>query len=114
MKIRNCDLLDLYTDCLISNCGLATATGMSAALDNRITHDRVTDLLNSSYINSRRLWAEVRSMCDEIEQDAAVLIIDDSVEAKPYTDCNDIIQWHLRNYRTIDLKGIRTFLFAQY
>ena len=29
-------------------------------------------------------------MCDEIEQDAAVLIIDDSVEAKPYTDCNDM------------------------
>lgn len=44
-------MLDLYTDYLISSCGLATATGMSAALDNRITHDKVTVLLNSGYIS---------------------------------------------------------------
>jgi len=56
MKIRNCDLLDLYTDYLISSYGLATATGMTAALDNQIRHDKVTDLLSSGYISSRRLW----------------------------------------------------------
>jgi hypothetical protein len=113
MIIRNCDLLDLYTDYLISNFGLATATGMSAALDNRITHDRVTDLLNSGYINSRRLWAEVRSMCNEIERDDAVLIIDDSVEAKPYTDCNDMIQWYFDHTEGRSVKGVN-FISAIY
>ena len=113
MRLRNCDLLDLYTDYLISSCGLATATGMSAALDNRITHDRVTDLLSSGYISSRRLWAEVKPMCEEIEQDDAVLIIDDSVEAKPYTDSNDMIQWHFDHTAGRSVKGVN-FISAIY
>jgi len=113
LLLRNCDLLDLYTDYLISSCGLATATGMSAALDNRITHDRVTDLLSSGYISSRRLWAEVKPMCEEIEQDDAVLIIDDSVEAKPYTDSNDMIQWHFDHTLGRSVKGVN-FISAIY
>ncbi len=52
-------MLDLYTDYLISCCGLATSTGMSAVLDNQITHNKVTDLLNSGYISSQRLWANM-------------------------------------------------------
>ncbi len=106
-------MLDLYTDYLISSCGLATATGMSAALDNRITHDRVTDLLNSGYISSQRLWSEVKPMCEEIEQDDAVLIIDDSVEAKPYTDCNEMIQWHFDHTEGHSVKGVN-FISAIY
>ncbi len=91
MKIRKCDLLDLYLDYLKSCCELATSTGMSAALDNQISHDKVTDLLSSGYISLQRLWAKVRPMCEEIGQDVAVLIVDDSIEEKPYTDCNDMI-----------------------
>lgn len=113
MRIRNFDLLDLYTDYLIASCGAATATGMSAALDNQITHDRITDLLNSGYISSRGLWAEVKPMCQEIEQDDAVLIIDDSIEAKPYTDCNEIIQWHFDHTEGRSVKGVN-FVSAIY
>src|SRR5678816_2834617 len=75
MRIADCAVLDLYTDYLISSCGLATATSMSAVLDNQISHDRVTRLLRSNYITSRRLWSEVKPMCREIEQDDAVLIL---------------------------------------
>jgi hypothetical protein len=64
---------------------------MSVVLDKQISHDKITRLLSSGYISSRRLWAEVRAVCEEIQQDDAVLIIDDSVEAKPYTVCNDSI-----------------------
>ena len=105
--------MDLYSDYLISSCGLATATGMSAALDNRITHDRITDLLNSNYISSRRLWPEVKPLCEEIEQDDAVLIIDDSVEAKPYTDTNEMIQWHFDHTVGRSVKGVN-FISAIY
>ena len=83
MKLRNDILLNLYTDCLVSTCGLATATSMSVVLDKQVSHDKITRLLSSGYISSRRLWAEVRPLCEEIQQDDAVLIIDDSVEAKP-------------------------------
>src|SRR3954447_12563319 len=113
MKIRRSELVDLYTDYLLSSCGPATATGMSAALDNRISHDIVTDLLNSGYISSRRLWATVKPMCAEIAQQDAVLIIDDSVEAKPYTDCNELIGWYFDHTLGRCIKGVN-FISAIY
>jgi hypothetical protein len=113
MKIGKSILLDLYTDYLISSCGLATATSMSAVLDNQISHDRITRLLSSNYITSRRLWSEVKAMCHEIEQDDAVLIIDDSIEAKPYTDCNKMIGWHFDHTEGRSVKGVN-FITAIY
>lgn len=62
---------------------------------------------------SKRLWAEVKPMSEEIEQDDAVLIIDDSVEAKPYTDCNDMIQWHFDHSGGRSVKGVN-FISAIY
>jgi len=106
-------LLDLYTDYLLSSCGAATATGMSAALDNRISHDIVTDLLSSDYICSRRLWATVKPMCAEIGLQDAVLIIDDSVEAKPYSGCNELINWHFDHTQGRCVKGVN-FISAIY
>src|SRR4051794_14399399 len=113
MKIRRSELVDLYTDYLLSSCGPATATGMSAALDNRISHDIVTDLLNSDYISSKQLWATVKPMCAEIAQEDAVLIIDDSVEAKPYTDCNELIGWYFDHTPGRTIKGVN-FISAIY
>jgi hypothetical protein len=86
---------------------------MSAVLDNQISHDRVTRLLSSNYITSRRLWSEVKPMCQEIEQDDAVLIIDDSIEAKPYTDCNEMIGWHFDHTEGRSVKGVN-FITAIY
>ncbi len=111
--MRNDILLDLYTDYLVSTCGLATATSMSVVLHKQISHDKITRLLSSGYISSRRLWAEVRAVCEEIQQDDAVLIIDDSVEAKPYTDCNDLIQWHFDHTEGRSVKGVN-FISAIY
>ncbi|MBP9830702.1 MAG: hypothetical protein KBC65_04475 [Polaromonas sp.] len=34
--------LDLYTDYLLSSCGFATATGLSATVDDAVSHDKVT------------------------------------------------------------------------
>ena len=106
-------MVDLYTDYLLSSCGAATATGMSAALDSRLSHDVITDLLNSGYISSRLLWSEVKPMCREIEQENAVLIIDDSVEPKPYTDCNELIGWHFDHTQGRSIKGVN-FISAVY
>src|SRR3954469_1639081 len=113
MKISRSDLLDLYTDYLLSSCGPATATAMSAALDNRISHDLVTDLLSSGYISYKRLWATVKPKCSEIEQEDAVLIIDDSVEPKPYTDCNELIGWYFDHTAGRCIKGVN-FISAIY
>ena len=113
MKLSNANVLDLYTDYLVVTTGLATATSMSMVLDNLISHDKITRLLKSGFITSRRLWSEVKPMCQEIEQDDAVLIIDDSIEGKPYTDCNEMISWHFDHTQGRSVKGVN-FISAIY
>ena len=113
MKMLKSSLLDLYTDYLIAGCSQATATGFSAVLDSQVTHDMATQLLSSGYINSRRLWSMVKPMCEEIEDENGVLIIDDSIEAKPYTDCSDLICWHFDHTVNRSVKGVN-FVSAIY
>ena len=113
MKILKSSLLDLYTDYLIAGVSQTTATGFSLVLNNQITHDMVTRLLSSGFISSQRLWSMAKSMCEEIEDENGVLIIDDSIEAKPYTDCNDLICWHFDHTVNRSVKGVN-FVSAIY
>ena len=39
------NMLDIYTDYLISQNKYATATGLSSLLDGQISHDRITSLI---------------------------------------------------------------------
>ncbi|MEO8150741.1 MAG: transposase [Bacteroidia bacterium] len=113
MRITKDNLIDLYSDYLTCCCGLATATGMSAVLDEHISHDKITRLLNSGEVNSKRLWLEAKPICEEISSSDGVLIIDDSVEEKPYTDCNEIIQYHFDHTVGRCVKGVN-FISAIY
>jgi len=44
------DHLELYTDYLISNCGAATATGLSALKDNRLFAASIDDKCQERFI----------------------------------------------------------------
>jgi hypothetical protein len=57
--------LELVTDSLICNSGLATATGLSAVLDGEISHDKVTRFLSERDYTSKDLWQEVKSTVRE-------------------------------------------------
>jgi len=94
MKANKSTLLDLYPDYLIADVGQKTATGFSSVLNSQVSHDMITRLLTSGYVSSCRLWIMVKPMCGEIEDENGVLNIDDSIEAKTYTDCNELIFWH--------------------
>lgn len=54
------DYLELYTDYLISNSGAATATGLSAMMNNEVSHDQVTRFLSSEEFDSKRLWRMIK------------------------------------------------------
>ena len=45
----NTELLDIYSDYLISQVQHATATGLAATLDGEISHDQVSRFLTSRY-----------------------------------------------------------------
>jgi hypothetical protein len=86
--------LDLYTDYLISSFGQTSSTGLSNLLDNAISHDDVTRFLNQTDNTSKALWKVAKPLVRRIESDDGLLILDDSISEKPYTDSNGLICPH--------------------
>src|SRR5262245_54192348 len=90
----NKSMLDLYTDYLISSFGPTTATGLSRLLDGEVSHDQVTRFLASPAKTSADLWRIVKPLIRQFASFEGVLIFDDSLEEKPYTDENELLCWH--------------------
>lgn len=107
------ELLDIYTDYLISSFGQTTGTGLSRLLDGAISHDRVQRFLASPIKNGADLWQVVKPYVRQVQSDAGVLIVDDSISEKPYTDENEIICWHWDHSKSRSVKGIN-FITAMY
>lgn len=99
-------LLDLYTDYLLVSFGQATATGLSALLPDVVSHDKVTRFLSQNQFDSRDLWKVVKPHIRRVEAQDAVLIFDDTLEEKPYTDENEIITWHFDHCQGRMVKGV--------
>jgi DDE superfamily endonuclease len=106
-------IADLYSDYLLASFGATTATGLSELLEGEISHDQVTRYLAGAKKTAIDLWRTVKSFVREIQAAAGVLIIDDSIEEKPYTDENEIVCWHYDHSKDRLLKGIN-FLTALY
>ena len=87
-------MLDLYSDYLMTCPKYATATGLSDTLDNNISHDKVTQFLASDDFNSPQLWKLVKPEIRKIESQDGVIICDDTISEKPYTDENKINCYH--------------------
>jgi hypothetical protein len=92
-------LLELYSDFLISSFGPTTATALSRLVDFEVSHDQITRFLSGTDYTSRDLWSLVKTTVRAVETDDGVLIFDDTVEEKPYSDENEIIALALRPLR---------------
>ena len=100
-------LLDIYTDYLISQNKYATATGLEDLLEGTISHDKVSRFLRNSEFGSKDVWKYVKPQVRKFEEEkGGVLIIDDTIEEKPYTDENEIICWHFSHAKERCIKGI--------
>lgn len=102
----NKEMLDLYSDYLLWNFRLATATGLSDMVDGAVSHDKVTRFLSNDTFTSKELWKEVKSTVRQIENDDGVLLFDDTIEEKPHTDENEIVAWHYDHSKNDNVKGI--------
>jgi len=111
--MTNDEILDLYSDYLMSSFGQTTATGLSALLGGQISHDRIRRFLAGPERTAADLWQRVKLYVRDIARDDGVLILDDSIAMKPYTDENDIICWHYDHATEGMVKGIN-FLTALY
>jgi hypothetical protein len=100
-------MLDIYSDYLIAQNQYATAVGLSDLLEGRISHDKITRFLNGKEFGSKELWEHIKPEIRRIEQDTGgVLILDDTIEEKTYTDENEIICWHYSHSKGRCIKGV--------
>lgn len=100
-------MLDIYTDYLICQNKYATATGLSDMVDGEISHDQVSRFLRKNTFEPKALLKYVKSSVREHQTDrGGVLLLDDSIEEKPYTDENEINCWHYSHAKGDVLKGI--------
>jgi Transposase len=59
--------LDLYTDYLLSACGFAMATGLSAMVDASVSHHKVTRFLSGHFVESNITNAVLESINSKIQ-----------------------------------------------
>jgi hypothetical protein len=87
---------------------LKTATELSVLLDKEVSHDKITRYLSSGELSSKTLWLYVKPIYKQVasEDEDGVLIIDDSVVEKKYTDRNEIINWHYSHTECRHIKGV--------
>jgi hypothetical protein len=104
--MKNKELLDIYSDYLISAFGQTTGTGLAELMGGSVSHDQIQRLLSRERLGSAELWQVVKPYVRQIQQEDGVIIIDDSIAEKPYTDENDIICWHYDHSQDRSVKGI--------
>jgi IS4 transposase len=102
----NTELLEIYSDYLLSSFSQTTATGLSSLLDGAISHDQVTRFLNRDDYDSKILWQQVKKAVREVEREDGVLIFDDTIQEKPYTDENELVCWHFDHTKGRSVKGV--------
>jgi hypothetical protein len=69
------DLLDIYSDYLMSQNHYATATGLAAMFDGEISHDQVSRLLRSGDYGSKELWEHVKPDVRRHEQKSCGVLL---------------------------------------
>jgi hypothetical protein len=98
--------MDLYTDYLLSTFGAATATGLSAMVEGEVSHDRITRFLSGQDFTSRDLWQHVKPVVRSVESSDGVLIFDDTIQEKAWTDENELMCWHYDHVSGRNVRGI--------
>ena len=98
--------LELYTDYLLSSFGATTATGLSAMLEGEVSHDRITRFLSKQDYTSKDLWLQVKAMVRAVQSAEGVLIFDDTIQEKAWTDESELMCWHFDHCSGRSVKGI--------
>lgn len=99
-------LLDTYTDYLIGSTLSVTSTGLSKIMNDGVSHDSYTRLLSGFTYSSKQLWSFVKSTVRVQEIEDGVLVFDDTISEKPYTDESELICWHHDHSKGRSIKGI--------
>jgi len=98
--------VDLYTDYLIASEGQTTATELSRVLNKEVSHDKFTRMLKEGAFGSEYLWRKVKPFVRQVQSNEGILIFDDVIVTKEWTDENEIVCWHYDHSKGRNVKGI--------
>jgi hypothetical protein len=87
-------MIDLYSDYLITSFSQISATRMSRALDESISHDSITRSLTDKKLTEKDYWKLVKNTVRQIEQPDACIALDDFIVEIEYSDENAIIGYY--------------------
>lgn len=109
--MKNPHLLDLYADYLMSSFSHTTATGLSVIVDGAYSHDQITRFLAQDQLDQKDFWKMIKSVVRQVENDDAVLAVDDFIEEKPHTTMNSLVCYHFDHKVGRSIKGINIVNF---
>jgi len=98
--------LDLYTDYLITSTKYTTATGLAKIFDNEFSHDAITRFLATENLDNKKLWSFIKPFLRSVETEGSVVIVDDTIFEKPYTDISEINTYHYDHSKGKSVMGI--------
>ena len=75
-------------------------------LNGAISHDKITRFLSSDLLDAKDLWRLVKPLVRQYQKEDAVIVVDDTIEEKPYTDESSLICWHFDHSKGRAVKGI--------
>ena len=105
------DAIEYYIHYMLCAPRNVTATGISETLDGVITHDYISDALSQGGLSQKVFWQKVKPFVRKIEDEDAVLSIDDFIIDKPHSGENNVIAYHYDHTRGRSVKGINVLNF---
>lgn len=98
---------NVYVDYILSGSSVISAVDLSEAVDGRFSHDQVSRLLASGEVNDKMLYLKAKRIIDKKETKGLVTVsLDDSIQAKPYSEINGVVNWHYDHTLGWCVKGI--------
>ena len=101
----NREMIEIYSDFLITSFGQTSATNLEKALDAEISHDAITRFLSDRLLTSRDYWKLVKPVIRKVETKDAFLALDDFIVEKPDSEQNASISYHYDHTQNRSVKG---------
>jgi DDE superfamily endonuclease len=102
----NREMIDIYSDYLITNFGQATATSLSNVLNGELSHDSITRALADRELTSKDYWKLVKPIIREIQDENASLSVDDLIVEKPHSEESGVIAYYFDHTQGRTVKGM--------
>jgi hypothetical protein len=75
-------------------------------VDELVSHDKVTRFLSARQYTSKDLWAQVKLTVRSVQSDEGVIIFDDTIQQKAWTDESELICWHYDHVSGRNVRGL--------